>query len=831
MTARNTQLGTRLFASLFAVLMVTAVFGPIGVASAQTVSFTQTVQGGDTTVAPGGTFTVDATVDYADVNAPGIDVTLPAGWTITSQDPDGGTYSAPDTSWVWFEGDADGVTGSHTISYTVSVPSDAAGGSYVVGGEGSGVNPADSSRVVASDDLTITVEAPATVGSALVEILPDAGNVDASTYGTGSFQVTNTGEKEITAVSFDLSTATLPDMVFDPDGTAGDPTGEGLNIVSDGGTGITTAGGGSDEAFSQPHNGVDGSDGYDVMTVEFNDFQTGETATFWADNDPTSIKGATVGSQEAGPVSGLELARSTVTVTYADGTSQTTQLMGDGSNGGATAVVTDAEAPAPTIGADGVTLDATVLDGYHSGATVTEASQTITVSGQPGETVTLVRVEGELALSNVPDSDGSGEPGYDIEELEANNAVAVEYYSVTLDSNGDATIPVTLTSSADDDDEAGFNYFVAAQGQASGDMGFASNVVVLKYETAPVNTAPTVDAITDQGVSQTDPATVDVSASDAEGDALTLAVSGPAWVSLSDAGDGTGTLTLEPGTGVAVGTYTVEVTADDGQATSTPEEFAVYVDEPSVDGTVVVAVNAGGGEYVAADGTTYTADQYFSGGTAFTSGASGTPTDPAIANTDDDTLYQSERFGTFSYAVPVENGDYEVTLQFAEIYQGVSTNDAVDSDGPSDGTNENDRLFDVAIEGQTVVTSYDIFSEVGPLTASDKHHTVTVTDGELNLAFTTVNDNAKLSAFRVESLDAGPGPVGDFENAPTDTDGDGLYEDVNGDGVFDFNDVQALFANIDDATVQSNVAAFDFNGDQAVDFNDVQALFVEVSGG
>jgi PKD repeat protein len=299
-------------------------------------------------------------------------------------------------------------------------------------------------------------------------------------------------------------------------------------------------------------------------------------------------------------------------------------------------------------------------------------------------------------------------------------------------------------------------------------------------------------------------------------------------VSLSDAGDGTGTLTLEPGTGVAVGTYTVEVTADDGQATSAPEEFAVYVDEPSVDGTVVVAVNAGGGEYVAADGTTYTADQYFSGGTAFTSGASGTPTDPAIANTDDDTLYQSERFGTFSYAVPVENGDYEVTLQFAEIYQGVSTND--DPAG-TDGTNENDRLFDVAIEGQTVVTSYDIFSEVGPLTASDKHYTVTVTDGELNIAFTTVADNAKLSAFRVESLDAGPGPVGNFENPPTDTDGDGVYEDINGDGTADFNDVQALFANTADPTVQSNVDAFDFNGDGSVDFNDVQALFVEVSGG
>ncbi|MBX0295322.1 malectin domain-containing carbohydrate-binding protein [Haloarcula nitratireducens] len=322
-------------------------------------------------------------------------------------------------------------------------------------------------------------------GSALVEVTPDTG-LETSTYGSGSYQVTNTGEKNISSVSFDLDTATLPDMVFDPQGTAGDPTGEGFNIASDGGTGITTAEttDGDYSAFSEPHNGQNADDGYDVMTVEFDDFQSGETATFWADNDPTSIKGATVGSQEAGPVSGLELARSTVTVTYEDGTTQTTQLMGDGSAGGATAVVNDSEAPAPTIGAQDVSLDDSALDDYHSAATVSSADQTVTVTGEPGETVTLVRVEGELTLTNVPDADGDGEPGYDIEAYEANDAEAVEYYSVTLDGNGEATVPVTLTNTTGDSDtgNAGYNYFVAAHGEASGDMGLASNVVVLKYE-------------------------------------------------------------------------------------------------------------------------------------------------------------------------------------------------------------------------------------------------------------------------------------------------------------------------------------------------------------
>ena len=72
-------------------------------------------------------------------------------------------------------------------------------------------------------------------------------------------------------------------------------------------------------------------------------------------------------------------------------------------------------------------------------------------------------------------------------------------------------------------------------------------------------------------------------------------------------------------------------------------------------------------------------------------------------------------------------------------------------------------------------------------------------------------------------------PVGDFENPPADLDGDGRYEDVNGDGVFNIVDVQALFANLDDPVVQNNPDAFDFNGDGVVNVVDVQRLFSTLS--
>jgi hypothetical protein len=48
-----------------------------------------------------------------------------------------------------------------------------------------------------------------------------------------------------------------------------------------------------------------------------------------------------------------------------------------------------------------------------------------------------------------------------------------------------------------------------------------------------------------------------------------------------------------------------------------------------------------------------------------------------------------------------------------------------------------------------VLSNYDIYAEVGALNATTETYTVEVTDGELNVDFTTVYDNAKVSAIRV----------------------------------------------------------------------------------
>ncbi|WP_226022311.1 anti-sigma factor domain-containing protein [Halomicrobium salinisoli] len=62
---------------------------------------------------------------------------------------------------------------------------------------------------------------------------------------------------------------------------------------------------------------------------------------------------------------------------------------------------------------------------------------------------------------------------------------------------------------------------------------------------------------------------------------------------------------------------------------------------------------------------------------------------------------------------------------------------------------------------------------------------------------------------------------------PTDPDGDGLYEDLNGNGEVDFDDVVRYFKHMDEPVVTDHVAAYDYNGNGGIDYDDVVELFAE----
>jgi hypothetical protein len=218
---------------------------------------------------------------------------------------------------------------------------------------------------------------------------------------------------------------------------------------------------------------------------------------------------------------------------------------------------------------------------------------------------------------------------------------------------------------------------------------------------------------------------------DADGDALAVtSVSKAAHGTVVRNADHTVSYTPAAGfTGKDGFTYTVS----DGKGGADTAAVSVKV------GTAAKAsaINAGG---AAADG--YSADQYFSGGKT-------AKTTAAIDGTTNDVLYQSERYGDFSYAVPVANGEHYLTLRFAEFHWNAAGK----------------RVFDVTAEGKLIVNDLDIFSAAGGKNkAYDITVPVTVKGGTLNLDFITVKDNAKISAIHITSSNSAGKLVALFDN-------------------------------------------------------------------
>lgn len=63
---------------------------------------------------------------------------------------------------------------------------------------------------------------------------------------------------------------------------------------------------------------------------------------------------------------------------------------------------------------------------------------------------------------------------------------------------------------------------------------------------------------------------------------------------------------------------------------------------------------------------------------------------------------------------------------------------------------------------------------------------------------------------------------------PKDLNGDGKYEDVNGNGRADYSDVVTFFKQMDWISKNEPVAAFDFSGNNRIDYTDVVKLFQSI---
>lgn len=456
---------------------------------------------------------------------------------------------------------------------------------------------------------------------AQAQVEVNTGGIDGSTFGNASFSIENiSAGSNITKVTFDLTDAIIPEVVFDPNGTAGDATSKDLtfNNGSDGGTGYVN------HNFGKAYEG-----GFYSLEVNFNDFAPGETVEFGLDIDPVSIKGgSSPGPNEAGSVSGLELSGATVVVTFDTGEAWTVELFSDenDSDGDGKNKARNALPDAPTIALDNnITTQSVVVTPNHI----------LTVTGPVNGEVVLMQLEAGLFLDGL---DGPNAPGgYDIDPWEVNSVIGVTKLTGTISNSFTAEFNVTL---ADSDDEAGYNIFAAVIVDEDGATSDLSNIIIVEYDP---DAAPAEE----------------------------------------------------------------------------------------------IRINAGGPAYTDSNNKVWAADNYFVNGTDF-----GNAT--AIANTDDDVLYQTERYAaTLEYEIPVAGtGPYEVNLLFAELYFGLP------GGGSSGGVGS--RLFDIVVEGEVKQLNFDIFAEAGGAAALTKSYSnITVTDGFLSLSFEASANNGKVSAIEV----------------------------------------------------------------------------------
>jgi hypothetical protein len=161
-------------------------------------------------------------------------------------------------------------------------------------------------------------------------------------------------------------------------------------------------------------------------------------------------------------------------------------------------------------------------------------------------------------------------------------------------------------------------------------------------------------------------------------------------------------------------------------------------------GPLLAAYNCGtfSGTFTSIDtGATYAPDPNAG---PVVSGGYGSTLNPftPIANTEDDALFQSYRWGTHTWSIPVPAaGAYMVKLRFAA----------------NPGEAAGNRVFNITMEGVTVRYGFDIrLNPATPAnTARDEYIETVVSDGTLNIQFNDVVGFAKVNGIEVREIVGG----------------------------------------------------------------------------
>lgn len=160
-----------------------------------------------------------------------------------------------------------------------------------------------------------------------------------------------------------------------------------------------------------------------------------------------------------------------------------------------------------------------------------------------------------------------------------------------------------------------------------------------------------------------------------------------------------------------------------------------------------VQINAGGPV-----ASPFIADTDFSDGS--TASVSHTIDTSGVSNPAPMAVYQSNRYGNFTYTIPglTASSAYTVRLHFAEEYW----------------TRAGQRVFNVSINGQQVLTNFDILATTGAeyKAVVEQFSATANSSGSITIQFVTVKDNAQINGIEVPGSSS-PTPTPTSTSTPT----------------------------------------------------------------
>ncbi len=168
---------------------------------------------------------------------------------------------------------------------------------------------------------------------------------------------------------------------------------------------------------------------------------------------------------------------------------------------------------------------------------------------------------------------------------------------------------------------------------------------------------------------------------------------------------------------------------------STPSPSDVLVDyvrvfQPCSSCTQPVDIDSGGGAVAP-----FNADQDFTGGSTSTHAV--TIDTSGVTNPAPEQVYQSIRFGNFSYTIPgfTAGSNHTVRLHFAETFW----------------TAAGQRVFNVSINGTTVLTNFDIVAAAGATHRAivKEFATTANSGGNIVIQFVSVTDHAAINGVEI----------------------------------------------------------------------------------